>query len=229
MASRCAPRSIPSCRGRPHRAGRGSCEIRRSARLPRRRRAARAGRRVARKLSEIKALSDIAPWRLAVVLESTDQGARIGFQPAASRVVVSGRSASSERSHSMACAGRSRKWSGAWPRSDQDLAGLGSRRRDLCRSDRRQGGPVSLAAGARRIRRHCRDRAAHRPRARNGRWVLVRSKPVQSRNAGAAATRLVVQAVRHARRSTTATRRRVSCSMRRSRSTPARALAAGER
>jgi penicillin-binding protein 1A len=34
------------------------------------------------KLSEVKALSDVAPWRLAVVLEATDQSARIGFQPA---------------------------------------------------------------------------------------------------------------------------------------------------
>jgi penicillin-binding protein 1A len=33
------------------------------------------------KLSELKALSDIAPWKLAVVLESGDQSARIGFQP----------------------------------------------------------------------------------------------------------------------------------------------------
>ena len=33
------------------------------------------------KLAEVKALSDIAPWRLATVLEVTDQGARIGFQP----------------------------------------------------------------------------------------------------------------------------------------------------
>jgi penicillin-binding protein 1A len=33
------------------------------------------------RLAEIKALSDIAPWRLAVVLEVTDH-ARIGFQPA---------------------------------------------------------------------------------------------------------------------------------------------------
>lgn len=33
------------------------------------------------KLSEIKALSDIAPWRLAAVLEVSDQSARIGFQP----------------------------------------------------------------------------------------------------------------------------------------------------
>src|SRR5947209_14142834 len=34
------------------------------------------------KLAETKALSDVAPWRLAVVLEATDQSARIGFQPA---------------------------------------------------------------------------------------------------------------------------------------------------
>jgi penicillin-binding protein 1A len=33
------------------------------------------------KLAEVKALSDIAPWRLAVVLETADQSARIGFQP----------------------------------------------------------------------------------------------------------------------------------------------------
>src|SRR5262245_2967271 len=34
------------------------------------------------KLAEVQALSDIAPWRLAVVLEISDQAARIGFQPA---------------------------------------------------------------------------------------------------------------------------------------------------
>jgi penicillin-binding protein 1A len=33
------------------------------------------------KLAEVKALSDVAPWRIAVVLEVTDQSARIGFQP----------------------------------------------------------------------------------------------------------------------------------------------------
>ncbi len=33
------------------------------------------------KLAEVKALSDVAPWRFAVVLEVTDQSARIGFQP----------------------------------------------------------------------------------------------------------------------------------------------------
>ena len=34
------------------------------------------------RLAEVKALSDVAPWRLAVVLEVADQAARIGFQPA---------------------------------------------------------------------------------------------------------------------------------------------------
>ena len=34
------------------------------------------------KLAEVKALSDVAPWRLAVVLEVSDQSARVGFQPA---------------------------------------------------------------------------------------------------------------------------------------------------
>ncbi len=34
------------------------------------------------KLADVKSLSDIAPWRMAVVLETGDQSARIGFQPA---------------------------------------------------------------------------------------------------------------------------------------------------
>lgn len=33
------------------------------------------------KLADVKALSDILPWRLAVVLDTSDQSARIGFQP----------------------------------------------------------------------------------------------------------------------------------------------------
>src|SRR5882724_6870747 len=34
------------------------------------------------KLADVKALSDIAPWRLAVVLDTGDTSARVGFQPA---------------------------------------------------------------------------------------------------------------------------------------------------
>ncbi len=33
------------------------------------------------KLAEVKALNDISPWRMAVVLDTSDQSARIGFQP----------------------------------------------------------------------------------------------------------------------------------------------------
>src|SRR6266403_2043684 len=33
-------------------------------------------------LADVKSLSDISPWRMAVVLETSDQSARIGFQPA---------------------------------------------------------------------------------------------------------------------------------------------------
>src|SRR5665213_2456055 len=33
------------------------------------------------KLADVKSLSDIAPWRMAVVLDTSEQSARIGFQP----------------------------------------------------------------------------------------------------------------------------------------------------
>src|SRR3979411_2527534 len=33
------------------------------------------------KLADIKSLSDISPWRMAVVLETSEQSARTGFQP----------------------------------------------------------------------------------------------------------------------------------------------------
>src|SRR6187402_444636 len=33
------------------------------------------------KLADIKSLSDVSPWRMAVVLETSDQSARVGFQP----------------------------------------------------------------------------------------------------------------------------------------------------
>src|SRR3979411_3552858 len=33
------------------------------------------------KLADVKSLSDISPWRMAVVLETSVQSARIGFQP----------------------------------------------------------------------------------------------------------------------------------------------------
>jgi len=41
--------------------------------------------RLGREARRVKALSDIQPWRLAVVLEANDQSARIGLHPRASR------------------------------------------------------------------------------------------------------------------------------------------------
>src|SRR5262249_27220285 len=33
------------------------------------------------KLADVKSLADISPWRMAVVLDTSEQSARIGFQP----------------------------------------------------------------------------------------------------------------------------------------------------
>src|SRR5207244_473089 len=42
------------------------------------------------KLADVKSLGDIAPWRMAVVLETSDQSARIGFQPGRELAMVGG-------------------------------------------------------------------------------------------------------------------------------------------
>ena len=81
-ACRCAPRSTPSCRcWRARRSPKGWCaSTRRKAgagRSPRSTSPATG----ASKLADVKALADVAPWRLAVVLETGDQSARIGLQP----------------------------------------------------------------------------------------------------------------------------------------------------
>ena len=79
--------------------------------------------------------------------------------------------------------------------------------------------------GRRRPRRHG---PAHRPRARRGRRLLVRHQPVRPRAAGQAPARLRRSSRSSTRpRSTTATSRPASCSMRRSRSTRAPARRSG--
>ena len=61
----------------------GLVQFRRAAGLSRRRSARSTSRATgACKLADVKALADVAPWRLAVVLESERPAARIGFQPA---------------------------------------------------------------------------------------------------------------------------------------------------
>ena len=57
-------------------------------------------------LAEVRSLTDIAPWRMAVVLEIGDQTARIGFQPAREPSGAVSRSARSAFCRSTACAGR---------------------------------------------------------------------------------------------------------------------------
>ncbi len=80
-------------------------------------------------------------------------------------------------------------------------AGARRRRRHLCRSAARQGrqhveGQFRLRQIAGSLRRHGRDGSVDRPRAGDGRRLLVRPEPVQPRDAGASPARLVVQAVR---------------------------------
>ena len=57
-------------------------------------------------------------------------------------------------------------------------------------------GKYPPAPGPGNLRRHRGDGPADRPRARDGRRLLVRPEPVQPRHAGAAPARLLVQAVR---------------------------------
>ena len=92
------------------------------------------------KLAEVKALTDIAPWRQAVVLDVADQSARIGFQPgrdpsgAVVRERETGNGAARRREMGE---GRRRPGQG---HADQGHPGARSRRRDLCRADRQQEG-----------------------------------------------------------------------------------------
>ena len=78
--------------------------------------------------------------------------------------------------------------------ADQGHAGAGRRRRGLCRAACRQGRPVPPASGAGNLRRDRRDGPADRPRAGDGRRLLLRPEPVQPRHPGAASARLLVQA-----------------------------------
>ena len=70
------------------------------------------------------------------------------------------------------------------------------RRRGLCRSAQQGGQHLAAAAGAGNLRRDGGDGPGDRPRAGDGRRLLLRPEPVQPRDAGDAAARLLVQAVR---------------------------------
>ena len=87
------------------------------------------------KLADVKSLSDISPWRMAVVLETSDQSARIGFQPGREL----GGAVTKERQTGIITLDGV-KWAKAGCRSgkgqdaDRGVAGAFAGRRDLCGS-----------------------------------------------------------------------------------------------
>ncbi len=85
--------------------------------------------------------------------------------------------------------------------ADRGVTGAGARRCDLCRSVDYQGrhggrGPVPVATIAGSFRCDGGDGSLDRPRAGDGRRILVRPEPVQSRDPGLPAAGLVLQADR---------------------------------
>ena len=213
-------------------ADRRADQVRRVARLARaghqaRRRAAIG----AQKLAEVKQLNDIAPWRLAVVLETGDQSARIGLYPARD---PGGTLTKERQTGTIPLEGV--KWAkptegpikGRVPAKVSQILDVG----DVVYVDPTQQGRQHLAAppSAGNLRRHGGDGPGNRPRARHGRRLLLRPEPVQPRDPGDAAARLFVQADRLCDRA----RQRLHAvdtggGRRRSRSTRARASRRGGR
>ena len=187
------------------------------------------------KLAEIKSLSDISPeWRMAVVLETSDQSARIGFQP--NREL--GGAVSKQRETGLITLdgvrwARPTQGNFKWQDAEFGGAGPAARRRDLRRSALQQGGPtgrrpVPAPPDPGSIGRDGGDGPLDRPRAGDGRRLLVRPEPVQPRHAGlcdSPARRSSRSSIQP--RSTMATRRRRWCSTRRSKSTRGRAPVCG--
>ncbi len=154
------------------------------------------------KLADVKSLSDISPWRLAVVLETSDQSARIGFQPS-SRAWRGRQQGTADRHHHAGGRqmGEGRERPGTGQDADHGFAGACGRRYRLCRSADRQGWhggrrPIPAAAVAGSFRRDGGDGPMDRPRAGDGRRILVRPESVQPRDAGLPPAGLLVQADR---------------------------------
>jgi len=152
------------------------------------------------KLADVKSLSDILPWRMAVVLETSDQSARIGFQPGRE---LGGAVAKERQTGTVTLdgVGESRRRSGEGQDTDRGVAGSQPRRRDLCRSPDFEGWqdgrrPIPAAAAAGGFRRHGGDGSLDRAGAGHGRRLLVRPEPVQPRHPGLSAARLDHQADR---------------------------------
>ena len=154
------------------------------------------------KLADVKSLGDISPWRMAVVLETQRPVGADRF-PAGPRTGRRGQQAAADRHHHARRRALGQAAVGTREGQDADLgvAGAVAGRRDLCRSAVRQGRqagrrPVPAAAVAGSVRRDGRDGPLDRPRAGDGRRLLVRPEPVQPRHPGLSAAGFVVQAAR---------------------------------
>ena len=204
----------------------GFVQVRRAAGLSRRRPASStsAGDWGA-KLAEVKALSDIAPWRLAVVLEDGDQSARIGLQPA--REPGGARVQGARDRH-----GRARRREVGEGRR---AARARARRRPR---SRRCWSPATWSMSSRSPARKASSACARCPKcpARSSRWIRrpgacwrwSAASPTTRASSTARPRRCASPAPRSSRwsmppRSTTAIRPRPWCWTRRSRSTPAAA------
>ena len=140
---------------------------------------------------------DMAPWRLAVVLDVSDDAATIGLQP---RTQPDG-SMGPERDKAriplelMQLGARLCRRHQARPRGQEGLRRAEARRHRLRRP---QQGHRRLSPDADAGRRWRADRhgPAYRPRAGAGRRLLLWPQPVQPRRPGAAPAGLVVQAHR---------------------------------
>ena len=126
-------------------------------------------------LADVPALGDVAPWRLAVVLDATDAGARIGLQPHREK---SGEIERERESGTLATAGLH------WNRGTGSRASLGPGDVIYVGADRGKTSAVPAAANPGSQRRDRRDGPLHRPRVRHGGRFFLRPVRVQSRDAG---------------------------------------------
>ena len=137
-------------------------------------------------LGEIPEYADIKPWRLAVALDVTDTSIRIGLQPEHDK---SGELSADRSTGTVTLDGV--KWTNRKPKA---LVKPG----DVVYVEPMAGraGRVPPAPDSGSVRRVRGDGSVHRPRARDGRRLLLRPVGIQPGDPGAASARLLVQAVR---------------------------------
>ena len=137
-------------------------------------------------LADVPAYGDVKPWQLAVALDVSNTAIRIGLQPDRDK---SGAVVQDRQTGTVTIDGL--RWTGRAPKS---LVKPG----DVFYVEPIAGhdGEYRVRQNSRSVRRLCGDGSLYRTRARYGRRLLLRRIRVQSRDAGPAPARLVIQAVR---------------------------------